>query len=95
VARDDLAIINAHQKSDGTAAPIETEILLAEGRPRDAYTLNMTTNPQEPGDWLVRAAVFDAVADDATTTLPERTELKRKALELRARYGQDPDYNDD
>lgn len=95
VAREDLAIINAHQKGDGTATAIETQILLAEGRAREAYTLNMDTSPQEPGDWLVRAAVFDAVADDPKTTLPERTELKREALELRAKYGQDPDYGYD
>jgi thioredoxin-like negative regulator of GroEL len=94
-AREDLAIINAHQKGEGTAMSIETQILLAEGRAREAYEVNLATSPQEPGDWLVRAAVFDAVADDPNTTLPERTELKRKVLEIRAKYGQDPDYGYD
>jgi predicted Zn-dependent protease len=92
-ARQDLAIINAGQKGESAGTSIETQILLAEGRARDAYTLNMETTPQEPGDWLVRAAVFDAVADDPTTTLADRTMLKQQASEIRARYGQEPDYD--
>lgn len=64
-------------------------------RARDAYDLANTTTPQEPGDWLLRAAILDAVADDAQITIPERTAMKREALELRAKYGQEPDYDFD
>jgi thioredoxin-like negative regulator of GroEL len=94
-ARQDLSIISIGQKGEGTGTSIETQILLAEGRPRDAFALNMDTTPQEPGDWLVRAAVFEAVADDPSTTLPDRTKLRRQALELRAKFGQEPDYDYD
>lgn len=95
VARDDLAIINAGNRGEGKATSIETQILLSEGRAREAYDLNMTTTPQEPGDWLVRASVLDAVAEKPETGLSERAEFKRLALELRAKYAQEPDYDFD
>lgn len=94
-ARQDLALITAGQKSDAVGASIETQILLAEGRAKDAFDLNSKTNPQEPGDWLVRAAVFEAVADSPSTTLPERADLKQRAQELRVKYGHEPDYDDE
>jgi hypothetical protein len=95
-ARDDLALINAAQKKgDGKATSIETQILLSEGRAREAYNLNMVTAPQEPGDWLVRASVLEAVADDPQTTIRERTNMKKQALELRAKYSHDADYDFD
>jgi thioredoxin-like negative regulator of GroEL len=94
-ARDDLAIIKAHDKGEGKAVNIEMQILLAEGRARDAYDLNRATIPQEPGDWLVRAAIFEAVAIDPATTLPDGIAMKREALEIRAKYSQEPEYGFD
>lgn len=94
-ARKDLAIINAAQKGDGRGSHIETQILLAEGRTREAYDLNMATTPQEPGDWMLRAVVLDAFADDPQTGLADRTQMKRQALELRAQYSQEPEIDFD
>jgi predicted Zn-dependent protease len=94
-AREDLALINAGQKSGRNAISIETQILLAEGRAREAYDLDMSTAPQEPGDWLVRASVFEALAEDPKTTIPERKDLTQRALELRTKYAQEPDYDYD
>lgn len=95
VARQDLALIIVDQRNEGAAVSIETQILIAEGRARDAYALNIDTTPQEPGDWLIRASVFDAVADDPSITLPVRTKLRQQALELRTKYGQEPNYDYD
>ncbi|GBQ10214.1 hypothetical protein AA21291_0353 [Swaminathania salitolerans LMG 21291] len=95
VARQDLALIIADKRNEGASVSIETQILIAEGRASDAYALNIDTTPQEPGDWLIRASVFDAFADDPSTPLALRTRLKQQALEFRAKYGQVPSYDDD
>ena len=95
IARDDLGLINNGYKSDGPGVNIETQILLAEGQALDAEKLHMRTDPKEPGDWLVRAAVFDAVAEDPSTTLHRKAELKMQAQELRAKFGQEPEYEDE
>jgi len=91
-ARDDLAMIKSVEKSEARAANIETQILLAEGRRQDAYDLNRKVSPQEPGDWLLRATVIDALAADPSTGLSEGSALKQEASEIRAKHAADADY---
>jgi len=93
VARDDLSIIRAGQKGDGTATGIETQILLAEGRRKEAYELSKTVTPKEPGDWLLRAAVYESYADDPDVGLSDRADLKQRAIEIRAQFHQIPNFD--
>lgn len=88
-AREDLAMIKSIDKNEIRSLAIETQILLAEGRAREAYNLNQKTLPQEPGDWLFRAAIYDALAADSATGLAESNVLKQEASSIRTRYGKD------
>ena len=91
-AREDLAMIRAVDKGDGKATNIETQILMAEGRAREAYDLNQTTTPQEPGDWLVRAATLDGLADHPETGLQQRNALRQEATQIRAKVTPEADF---
>jgi predicted Zn-dependent protease len=91
-AREDLAMIQSVAKNEARAANIETEILLGEGRRREAYDLNQKSTPREPSDWLERAKILDALASDPATLLADSTAMRTEALEIRAKYGPDLDY---
>jgi len=91
-AREDLAMIRSVDKGDARADSIETHILLAEGRRREAYELNQKSTPQEPGDWLLRATILEALASDPATLLADSNVMKNEALKIRARYGPDLEY---
>ena len=88
-AREDLNLIRSVEKSDGRSNGIETHILIAEGKCREAYELNNKSAPQEPSDWLVRAMILETLANDPTTMLAESIAMKNEALEIRAKYGPD------
>jgi predicted Zn-dependent protease len=91
-AREDLAMIRSVDKGDARANSIETHILVAEGRRREAYELNQKSTPQEPGDWLLRATILEALASDPATLLADSIVMKNEALKIRARYGPDLEY---
>jgi tetratricopeptide (TPR) repeat protein len=91
-AREDLALVRSVDKDGARADSIETKILLAEGRRREAYELNQKSTPQEPGDWLSRAMVFEALANDPATLVTDSISMKSEAGEIRARYGADLYY---
>jgi tetratricopeptide (TPR) repeat protein len=92
LAREDLAFIKSLPNSDARAINLEAQILLAEGRPRDALNLIEPLSPQEPGDWAVRANILEAVAGHSDTSLTDATIMRRDAKEIRTRHASELDH---
>lgn len=91
-AREDLSFLKALPNSEPRATNLEAQILLAEGRPRDALDRIEAISAQEPGDWLLRATIMDALADHPSTGISEATELRKRATEIQVRHVGDPDF---
>jgi thioredoxin-like negative regulator of GroEL len=92
LAREDLNFLKAIPNTETRAANLEAHILLAEGKPRAALELVQPLTPQEPGDWILKATIMDAVAAHSDTGLSEASDLRRQATEIRTRYAGDPDF---
>lgn len=90
LAREDLAFIKSLPNGDARANSLEAEILLVEGRPKLA--LEHLHSPQEPGDWLMRANIMDAIADHPDTGIEESQAMRRESSEIRGRYAGDPEF---
>lgn len=95
LARQDLAFFRSIPDQDARANSLEAQILLAEGRPQQALELHERHEPQEPGDWLVRAALLEAVAAHPATMLTEARRLKSAAGRIWETYPPEFEFLDD
>jgi tetratricopeptide (TPR) repeat protein len=91
-ARDDLNLLRSLPNGAAQAANLETQILFAEGRLAEALELNQRAVPQEPGDWLVRASILEALAAAPEATIKSSASMRREAAEIRAMHAREPDY---
>ncbi len=85
-ARGDLRYFKSIPDEEGKYVNLETEILLAEGKPRDALEAHLKVTPQEPGDWLVRASVYEALSTSSDVGLVESQDFAKQAIALRQKY---------
>jgi tetratricopeptide (TPR) repeat protein len=92
IAREDLSMLKSIGESDTRARALEIHIFLAEGRPKEALAAVRKMTPEEPGDWLIRATVFEAMAAEPSIGLTERSAFKDEAQVIRARYSGDPGF---
>ena len=95
LARQDLTFFRSIPEQDARVNSLEAQILLAEGRPKQALELIEKHPPQEPGDWLVRASMLDAVASHPDTTITEAQTMRKEAAEIRSKYPPEFEFMDD
>lgn len=95
IARADLEMLRALPGYEAQAASIETQILFAEGKLREALDLSFRNPPEEPGDWLVRASILEALANSSDASLPDGNLMRNEAAEIRAEYASDVEFFED
>lgn len=93
LAREDLAYIRSLPNTQYQAAGLEMQILMAEGQPGKALDLSKQYSPQEPGDWLLRASILDAVAVMPVTGLSDAAAFRQEASEIRAKWSAEVIYS--
>lgn len=92
LARSDLLFFKGLPDQDGRALSLEAQILLSEGRPREALKVIDPHSPQEPGDWLLRASILEAIADHPDTLAIDRVRFQDNANEIKGRFPPELDY---
>jgi hypothetical protein len=86
-ARSDIEILKDRPGGAESAAKIEATIFLGQGDYDSAIASLNKISAQTAQDHMLEARILEAKSSDPNTPLSDRNELRRRAGELRARYG--------
>jgi len=86
VAWSDLKFLKSIPEESARYIGLECEILIADGKPKIALEIHENIILEEPGDWLFRASIYEALANSPDIGLLERKSYLEKAESIRKDY---------